>query len=132
MIKKKNKYPLVRTTATVIKMAISVDTPWIIWYMTIIQALILQLGYTLDWLVATVDRGPLFPVKLYSNFHWTYLDCRSRQGVIKHRFDCTINLDLLILGWVSNIKWWSNYEEELTNNKIIWENKLLLFRNKLA
>ena len=56
MIKKKNKYPLVRTTATVIKMAISVDTTWIIWYMTIIQALILQLGYTLDWLVATVDR----------------------------------------------------------------------------
>jgi len=40
-------------TATVIKMAISVDTSWIIWYITVIQALISRLGYTLDWLMAT-------------------------------------------------------------------------------
>ena len=40
-------------TATVIKMAISVDTSWIIWYITDIQALISRLGYTLDWLMAT-------------------------------------------------------------------------------
>jgi len=30
----------VQTTATVIKMAISVDTSWIIWYMAVIRALI--------------------------------------------------------------------------------------------
>jgi len=42
--------------ATVIKMSISVDTYWIIWYMAIIQSIILRLGYTLDWPMATVDR----------------------------------------------------------------------------
>ena len=34
--------------ATVIKMAISVDTSWTIWYMAVIQALILRLRYALD------------------------------------------------------------------------------------
>jgi len=42
--------------AIVIKMVISVDTSWIIWYMAIIWALITRLWYTLDWPTATIDR----------------------------------------------------------------------------
>ena len=53
MIKKKTSK---NDFAIVIKIAISVDTSWIIWYMAVIRALITRLGYTLDWPMATVDR----------------------------------------------------------------------------
>ena len=32
------------------------------------------MGDALDWPIATVDRWPLFSVKLYSNVQGTYLD----------------------------------------------------------
>jgi len=56
MIKKKRVSISANDFATVIKMAISVDTSWIIWYMAAIQTLISRWGCTLDWLMATVDR----------------------------------------------------------------------------
>ena len=55
MIKKKRVSISANDFATVIKMVISVDTSWIIWYMAAIQTLISRWGCTLDWLMATVD-----------------------------------------------------------------------------